>query len=391
MPVHFDLSEIGSAPVRERRPGEETHATATSLHREQDKAEEAQMKLKIMEQVQPTPIKPTLFEELGQLYHSIVDHHNIVDNHSVVDASSEHHGSHRRLFHDAEPQPPMHTTEDEAPASAAAQEPPPRKSKLALNMAQTSPTPVTDDVDGQTDIETSRSITGGKLMDMVVGLSYRIFGPDPTSAPAPPPAREGVAPAIAAGGSIDGEDEEDPPGDAPSAATEGATDFTTTAASTYFHTTAATEAAAEAVRARIAERQRRRAASNNGHAVDNAHEASAMPEALDKALVMPAPYGEQTFVFYDCTPLGLQMSKREHKSKADTHALIIDGVLPGSQAEMLSVPLGAAVTGLNGRALKADELWEMLKWLAVPDTANRPLHLTVYVEPPPRRRGFHIL
>jgi hypothetical protein len=250
---------------------------------------------------------------------------------------------------------------------------------------------VTDDVDGQTDIETSRSITGGQLMNMVVGLSYRIFGPDPTSAPAPPPAREGVAPAIAAGGSIDGEDEEDPPGDAPSAATEGATDFTTTAASTYFHTTAATEAAAEAVRARIAERQRRRAASNNGHAVDNAHEASAMPEALDKALVMPAPYGEQTFVFYDCTPLGLQMSKREHKSKADTHALIIDGVLPGSQAEMLSVPLGAAVTGINGRALKADELWEMLKWLAVPDTANRPLHLTVYVEPPPRRRGFHIL
>ncbi|KOO27333.1 hypothetical protein Ctob_004117 [Chrysochromulina tobinii] len=321
MPVHFDLSEIGSAPVRERRPGEETHATATLLHREQDKAEEAQMKLKIMEQVH-TPIKPTLFEELGQLYHSIVDHHNIVDNHSVIDASSEH-GSHRRLFHDAEPQPPMHTTEDEAPASAAAQEPPPRKSKLALNMAQTSPTPpVTDDVDGQTDIETSRSITG---------------------------------------------------------------------ASTYFHTTAATEAAAEAVRARIAERQRRRAASNNGHAVDNAHEASAMPEALDKALVMPAPYGEQTFVFYDCTPLGLQMSKREHKSKADTHALIIDGVLPGSQAEMLSVPLGAAVTGINGRALKADELWEMLKWLAVPDTANRPLHLTVYVEPPPRRRGFHIL
>ena len=116
-----------------------------------------------------------------------------------------------------------------------------------------------------------------------------------------------------------------------------------------------------------------------------------MPEALDKALVMPAPYGEQTFVFYDCTPLGLQMSKREHKSKADKHALIIDGVLPGSQAEMLSVPLGAAVTGINGRALKADELWEMLKWLAVPDTANRPLHLTVYVEPPPRRRGFHIL
>ena len=289
MPVHFDLSEIGSAPVRERRPGEEAHATATSLHREQDKAEEAQMKLKIMEQVH-TPIKPTLFEELGQLYHSIVDHHNIVDNHSVVDASSEHHGSHRRLFHDAEPQPPMHTTEDEAPASAAAQEPPPRKSKLALDMAQTSPTPVTDDVDGQTDIETSRSITGGQLMNMVVGLSYRIFGPDPTSAPAPPPAREGVAPAMAADGSIDGEDEEVPPGDAPSAATEGATDFTTTAASTYFHTTAATEAAAEAVRARIAERQRRRASSNNGLAVNNAHEASAMPEAL----VMPAPvFGEQ--------------------------------------------------------------------------------------------------
>ena len=300
MPVHFDLSEIESAPVRERRPGEEAHATATSLHREQDISEEAQMKLKIMEQAH-TPIKPTLFEELGQLYHSIVDHHSVVDHHSTVYASSDHPGSHRRLFHDAEPplpSPPVHTTEDEAPASAAAsaaastaaQKPPPRKSELALNMAQASPTPVADDVDDHTGIETSRSITGGQLMNMVVGISYRIFGPDPTSAPAPPPAREGVAPAMAADGSIDGEDEGGPPGDAPSAATEGATDFTTTAASTYFHTTAATEAAAEAVRARIAERQRRRASSNNGLAVNNAHEASAMPEAL----VMPAPvFGEQ--------------------------------------------------------------------------------------------------
>ena len=81
-------------------------------------------------------------------------------------------------------------------------------------------------------------------------------------------------------------------------------------------------------------------------------------------------YGTRTFLFEEDTPLGFQVALRDEQ-------LYIEAVAPGMQAERLGVLVDAQVTGVNGRALPAQEIWEVLS----SQGKQRPLVLSVYVAP----------
>ena len=97
---------------------------------------------------------------------------------------------------------------------------------------------------------------------------------------------------------------------------------------------------------------------------------------------MPVYSGAQTFTFTDAVPLGMALSKRAHRTKSQKRALVIDSVIEGSAAEKLGVPAGAVITGINGKSLSPDEIWDQLSNKAAASVDNRPLTLEVYVEPP---------
>ncbi|KOO36552.1 hypothetical protein Ctob_015989 [Chrysochromulina tobinii] len=81
-------------------------------------------------------------------------------------------------------------------------------------------------------------------------------------------------------------------------------------------------------------------------------------------------YGTRTFVFEEDTPLGFQVALRDEQ-------LYIEAVAPSMQAERLGVPIDARVIGVNGRALPAQEIWDVLS----SEGKQRPLVLSVYVAP----------
>ena len=295
----------------------ETSATLTAPRRDEDAAEEAALKLKIIEAAS----KPTILDELGQLSHRIFG--------SSPAQSAAQSGT---------PITECRVDETEPTAEEAAEV---NKAKMQLTMSVVQPA-------SSAAAETERGISGGQLLDMVVKISHRVFGPSPGDT-----GRTPASPPLGSSGTIAEENDE---GTVGSASIAGAS-----AAGPSVQATAASEALlAELLAAQ-----------------------TPVPvESPSNHRVRQPEYGLQKFVFAELTPLGIGLNLMAQKDKAGKRALIIDEVMPGTQADLLRVPVGTVITGLNGRFLKPDELWEKLKTLADPLPENRPVTLTLFIEPP---------
>ncbi len=91
-------------------------------------------------------------------------------------------------------------------------------------------------------------------------------------------------------------------------------------------------------------------------------------------------FGLRTFTFEEESALGLHVAMRGTGLKQ----LYIESISPGSQAERLGVPINAQITGVHGRAMSAQEIWDALS----NQGKKRPLIVSVYVSPPkPARSG----
>mmetsp|Transcript_40935 Transcript_40935/g.108209 ORF Transcript_40935/g.108209 Transcript_40935/m.108209 type:complete len:374 (+) Transcript_40935:31-1152(+) len=198
---------------------------------------------------------------------------------------------------------------------------------------------------------------GGSIVDGLVQLSHRFFGVKSDDAPAAAPAAVPTPAATAATSTAVGVSEE-VPASSPSA-------IQSTVASATAGPTSSSDAGV----------QEMAPSSSSGEGEDASHN-----DRLPTAVPQPHTFGLQTYTFHEHKGLGLhlKMTKGGRLSRGGQE-LLIEQVGPGSAAEMMGVPVGGQITGINGEAAAAPELWEKLSSLKLTD---RPVHLAVYVSPP---------